>query len=567
MAMWCESEHNTPKHVSHHRSSSTFFMVTLPPNEAERLHALDRYAILDTPPEHAFDRVTTLAARLLHMPFALVTLVDERRLWFKSCYGLGASQIGRELGFCAQTIRETTLFVIPDTHADPFYATNPLVIDTPFVRFYAGAPLLSSDGYAIGSLCVLDTEPRTLSTVEQATLQDLAAIVVDELELRVAMRTKDEEMAERARAEAEREASRHALAESEARLRAIVDHANMMIYIKDRDGRYLLMNQAGADLLGRPLHEIVGYCSDEVVSPEQQAQIRAIDRQVLHTQQPYSYEHPVSQHDDRTLLTTKFPYRGPTGDVLGVVGIGRDITERKRAEAALGESEARFRSAFDASPLGMALVSPHGQWLQVNQALLDIVGYTQEELLTTTMQALIHPEHVAHDRAYLKRLLRGEADTCELGARFIHKNGYALWVAVAASLVRDAAGQPRYGILQIQNITKRKDAQDALHQSEARKTAILETALDGIVTFDDRGRITEFNAAAQRMFGYHRCDMLGQQVANLVVPPSDVSNDDFIRCLLANHSSILNVRHELQAKHADGSMFPAELTVTRSFHR
>jgi len=173
-------------------------MVILPPNEAERMHALHRYAILDTPPEHAFDRITTLAARLLHVPFALVTLVDKQRLWFKSCYGLHASEAGRDLGFCAQTIHGTELFVIPDTHADSFYATNPLVVGAPFVRFYAGAPLISSDGYALGALCVLDTQPRTLSADEQATLRDLAAIVVDELELRVAMHAKDAEMAERA---------------------------------------------------------------------------------------------------------------------------------------------------------------------------------------------------------------------------------------------------------------------------------------------------------------------------------------------------------------------------------
>jgi len=368
-----------------------------------------------------------------------------------------------------------------------------------------------------------------------------------------------------ARAEAEREASRHALVESEARLRAIVDHANAMIYIKDRDGRYLLMNQVGADLLGRPVHEIVGHSSDEVAPPEQHAQIRAIDRQVLDTQHPYSYEHPVNAGEDRTLLTMKFPYRGPNGDVLGVVGIGRDITERKHAEAALQESEARFRSAFHASPMGMALVSPHGRWLLVNRVLCDIVGYPEEELLATKMQALVHPANVAHDRACMQRLLRGEDDTCELGTRYIHKNGHTLWVASAASLVRDAAAMPRYFILQIQDITKRKHAQDALRHSEALKTAILETALDCIITFDKQGRITEFNAAAERTFGHQRCDMLGQRLADLVVPPPAFANDAFARCLLANDGHILNIRHELEAKRADGSRFPAELTVTRSF--
>lgn len=539
-------------------------MISSPPNEAERLHALARYAILDTPPEPAFDRITALAARLLRVPSALVTLVDAERLWFKSCYGFSAPEAGRAEGFCAQTICANTSFVIPDTHADPAYVHNPLVTGEPFIRFYAGVPLVSPDGYALGSLCVLDTTPRALSADEQATLHDLAAMVMDELTVRVVMRAQNAEMAARVHMEAERKATLHALAESEAQLRTIVEHANAMIYIKDRDGRYLLMNKAGADLLNRSVHEIVGHGSDEVVSPEQRAQIRAIDQHVLTTQQPYSYEHPVDQHDDRTLLTTKFPYIGPNGAVLGVVGLGYEITERKRAEAALQESEARFRSAFHASPLGMAIVALHGRCLSVNRALCDMVGYTEEALLGMRIQALLHPDDVVHDRACMKQLLRGEKETCELGTRYVHKNGHALWMAVAASLVRDAAGHARYFILQLQDITERKRAQDHLRDSEARKTAMLETALDCIITVDHYGRIVEFNPAAERTFGYRRDAVLGQDMTALLVPPDlrAAHQRGMDRYLATGVSHVLDQRLELPAYRADGNLFPAELTVT-----
>lgn len=128
------------------------------PNEPDRLHAHQRYAILDTPPDLAFDRITTLAARLLRTPFALVTLVDQHRLWFKSRYSLTVTEAPRKAGFCAQTITGDELLEIRDTHAEPFYATSPLIMGESFIRFYAGVPLRSPDGYAVGSTFAIELQ-------------------------------------------------------------------------------------------------------------------------------------------------------------------------------------------------------------------------------------------------------------------------------------------------------------------------------------------------------------------------------------------------------------------------
>ena len=161
----------------------------LPANEAERLEALRRYKILDTPTEVAFDRITSLAARMFDVPIALVSLLDESRAWFKSCYGFELREVQRDATICSLALLSNDVLVIPDTRQDKRLTCNPFVQNEPGLRFYAGAPLLTHDGFNLGTLCLLDTKPRDALTDEQtATLADLGAMVVDELELRLAAR-------------------------------------------------------------------------------------------------------------------------------------------------------------------------------------------------------------------------------------------------------------------------------------------------------------------------------------------------------------------------------------------
>ncbi|WP_172418109.1 sensor domain-containing diguanylate cyclase [Deinococcus indicus] len=167
--------------------------------EQQRLAALARYAVLDTLPERAFDRVTHLAARLFGAPIALISLVDQDRQWFKACLGLDTRQTDRSLSFCAHTILGDGVMVIPDARQDPRFAGNALVTGEPFIRFYAGAPLVTPDGFKLGSLCVIDPQPRAaFSAEDQAALTDLAGMVVSELELRFTKRELETEAQGRA---------------------------------------------------------------------------------------------------------------------------------------------------------------------------------------------------------------------------------------------------------------------------------------------------------------------------------------------------------------------------------
>jgi GAF domain-containing protein len=155
-----------------------------PPDEADRLCALHELNILDTPPETDFDDVVALASQSCGTPVSLVTLIDADRQWFKARVGLDIRETSREISFCAHTILGKDLMVVPDLTADPRFAANPWVIGAPGVRFYAGAPLITRDGYALGSLCVVDTVPRRLTLAQLQALRALARQVTIQLDLR-----------------------------------------------------------------------------------------------------------------------------------------------------------------------------------------------------------------------------------------------------------------------------------------------------------------------------------------------------------------------------------------------
>ncbi len=156
----------------------------LPPNETERLRALRRYKILDTKPEERFDDLTELAAIICGVPISLMTLIDADRQWFKSKVGLEMQETPRAQAFCTHAIMQPDMFVVSDASKDARFAQNPLVTGDPHIRFYAGAPLVSSDGHVLGTMCVIDREPRELNEEQLRALRILSRQVVYHMEMR-----------------------------------------------------------------------------------------------------------------------------------------------------------------------------------------------------------------------------------------------------------------------------------------------------------------------------------------------------------------------------------------------
>jgi len=180
-------------------------VITKPANEEARIIALDKYAILDTDPEQSFDDLTLLASYVCETPIALISLVDEDRQWFKSRVGLDATETSRDIAFCSTAILQSDVFVIPDALADERFRDNPLVVSDPHIRFYAGAPLINEDGYALGTLCVVDRTPRELAPEQKEALKALGRLVLAQLEFRRNLILLKEALSDRTKEEHERQ--------------------------------------------------------------------------------------------------------------------------------------------------------------------------------------------------------------------------------------------------------------------------------------------------------------------------------------------------------------------------
>ncbi len=210
--------------------------IPIEQNEKKRLKVLWQYEVLDTVPEEVFDDLTELAARICEAPIALISLVDENRQWFKSKLGIDVNETSRDISFCTYAITQPDLFIVPDATLDKRFAKNPFVTSEPKIRFYAGAPLITPDGYALGTLCVIDKVPRELRPEQQQALRILAHHVVSQLELRRRSRELGNARDETARLQAELEKARAQLSAANralARRKAILSAAALPRAKKD----------------------------------------------------------------------------------------------------------------------------------------------------------------------------------------------------------------------------------------------------------------------------------------------------------------------------------------------
>jgi two-component sensor histidine kinase/GAF domain-containing protein len=295
------------------------------PREEDRLAALHRYRILDTPAEEAFDRVAMLARDLLRTPVALVTFIDDTRQWFKARIGLEVRQTPRDWAFCAHTIAADPpqVFVVPDAQADPRFAANPLVTGGPRIRFYAAAPMRTSDGFALGTVCVISDEPRPegVTEAEARWLAALADLARDELELRLQARRACE------------------AATAETRLRRAQEAAGVVAFEASPEGdRHATLPAALRRLLGldeaAPL-SLRGLAA--TAEPAERPRLEEAARRLAAEGGAIAEEFRVTLRDDGTILWAQVRGEvrlGPPGDPAGwrVSGLLRDVTERRQAD-------------------------------------------------------------------------------------------------------------------------------------------------------------------------------------------------------------------------------------------
>ena len=260
---------------------------------------------------------------------------------------------------------------------------------------------------------------------------------------------------------------------------------------------------------------------------------------------------------------------GLCGAFLVVIGtvIYLDTRRRKLTEEALRESELRFRGLFDQLPIGAALVALDYRYLRVNEALCRITNYTPEELTARCFQDITHPDDVAVDRQQARRLLAGEIDRHVTDKRYIRKDGRVVWVHLSVRLIRDATGQPWYLLATMEDITARKQAEEALRESEERLNKVIGAAQDAIIMLDPDGNISMWNESAVRIFGYSAAEALGQNLHRLLGPARfhDAHVRGFAEFQRSGQGQAVGRVLELAALRKNGEEFPVELALSSAW--
>ncbi len=313
----------------------------LPENEAERLNALRRYEILDTPPEPAFDRIAEMAANFFHVPMAGVSLVDEDRVWFKSRVGINVHQTARDAGLCSSAMLSQGVYHLSDAAHDQRALRYSFVADLG-IRFYAAAPLRNHEGFNLGTVWVLDQKPRELASSEAETLRMLAALAMNQMELRLyAERVARLERAERTSGEQLREANER-LAQSEERFRDLFEEAPIAYVYGDNDTRIIQANSAAMKMFGLKPEEIPGVFATSLVPDTPDAQRRLRDGRELIRRgiYPKGLVLELRRRDDGRPLWVEWWYSPMPGGKL-VSSMFMDITDRVLMEQEKARLEAQ----------------------------------------------------------------------------------------------------------------------------------------------------------------------------------------------------------------------------------
>ncbi len=350
----------------------------IPTNESDRQAALDRYQILDTLPEQVYDDLTQLAADICGTPIALISFVDRDRQWFKSNVGLDATETPREVSLCAHVVFDDAILNVPDMTKDWRFADNPLVIDAPSIRFYAGVPLITPDQYTLGSLCVIDRQPRNLTPQQINQLESISRLVISQLELR-----RNEQLSRL--------------------LNSVVESSNDAIITKNLDGIITSWNPAATQLFGYSANEIVGKSISTLIPPDHLTEENLIVERLKHQEKVEHFE-TVRLHKDgsrREVSVTISPLVSKTGEVLGASKIVRDITALKASQEQLNNLSMLQKAILDNANFSIISTDLEGTIQSFNAAAESMLGYKSSEVVGKTSPAIFHVDEEIVTRAQI----------------------------------------------------------------------------------------------------------------------------------------------------------------------
>ena len=310
----------------------------------------------------------------------------------------------------------------------------------------------------------------------------------------------------------DRKRGEEALRETNAKLQALIQAMPDAVFFKDTSGRYMMVNRAFEELLGADGKMFIGKTEGDFMPPDLAESCRKSDEALMKSGRPLSVEDTMTGRggDKRFIDSVKAPIYDSHGDLLGLLGVSRDVTERRLKDGAMRESEERFRGAFENAAVGASMVDQRGRFIKVNRKLCEMLGYSAEELLSKTFSDVTHPEDIQIGTDALEKQMAGKADTMSIEKRYIRKDGQVIHVNVSPSVIRDRDGKPAYCLGLFQDITERKRAEDIIARLHRKNELILNSAGEGIYGLDMDGNVTFVNPAAAQMVGWEANELIGR---------------------------------------------------------
>jgi PAS domain S-box-containing protein len=401
-------------------------------NEDKRLKALHNYAILNSASEIKFDRLTELASIICNTPISLISLIDEHRQWFKSNVGLDVAETPREHSFCGHTIMGEQIFEVDDAMTDDRFKDNPLVTGNPNIRFYAGYPLIDPDGYALGSLCVIDRTPKLLTPEQKRALELLSA----EVTALIVERRQKEEL---------------------KYFEKLFNLSNNLIFIGGTDGYFKKVNPAFTKVLGWEEEHLLNtssfefYHPDDVQKTVEELKSQSEGKETVNFLQRFKTVWGYY----KTIAWTWTPDTA-TGSIFG---IGRDVSDSILKEQILAESQEKLHTFFENSQGLMCTHDLQGNFLSVNQAGAAILGYTVAEVMQYSLFDIVPGYGHEQLRNYLAEVkLKGRAKGQMLT---LHKDG-SLRMWMFNNALQTAVGGETYVIANAIDITERHKLEESL---------------------------------------------------------------------------------------------------------
>jgi PAS domain S-box-containing protein len=348
-------------------------------------------------------------------------------------------------------------------------------------------------------------------------------------------------------------------------LAAIVENCDDAIIGMSLNSQVFAWNNAAERLFGYTPHEMIGQSISKVIPRDRQSEEKHILGRIRRGEQLRQYRTVRIDRMGRPIdvSLTVSPIRNDRGEVIGVSKIIHDITEQRRAEQALRESESRFRVAYEHAPIGIEQVDVRsGKLLEVNAKLCGILGYSRDELLHKTFAEITDPSDLKVERRLLKDLTAGRVSSYTLEKRYINRNHEPVWVRVTSAKA-GLSGEHPYRITVVQDIREHKAAEQSLRDSAERMRAIVDTAVDAIITIDERGIIESANLATERLFGYQAKELIGRNIKMLMPDPYQSEHDTYLRnYVTTGEAKIIGIGREVIALRKDRTTFPINLSVS-----